>query len=193
MPEMTFTLSTVPLSVTVASRMTTPSTRARLASAGYFGCSMWTTFGCLTLPPTRTGAGGGGGGGTLPVPPSTPPSKPPGKPVVAPPITPLRAPEAPLGGAVSTILAISFGTLTGAVNSGFSTGTGSDSTTAGVSVGDVFSTAAWRRGSGALLTDNGGGGGAMSKLEKSFAWIRFIPVRPRPLSFHKPDPQIPFN
>src|SRR5438132_11336458 len=177
--------------------MTTPSTRARPASGGYFGCSirlrMWTTFGCLTLPPTRTGAGGGGGGGTLPVPPSTPPSKTPGKPVVAPPIAPLQAPEAPLGGAVSTILAISFGTLTGAVNSGFSTGTGSDSTTAGVSVGDVFSTAAWRRGSGALLTDNGGGGGAMSKLEKSFAWIRFIPVRPRPLSFHKPDPQIPFN
>ena len=99
------------------------------------------------------------GGGTLPVPPSTPPSKSPGKPVVAPPITPLRAPEAPLGRAVSTILAISFGTLTGAVNSGFSTGTGSDSTTAGVSVGDVFSTAAWRCGSGALLTDNGGGGG----------------------------------
>src|SRR6266581_4695669 len=50
-PEMTFTLSTVPSAVTVASRMTTPSTRARLASGGYFGCSMWTTFGCLTLPP----------------------------------------------------------------------------------------------------------------------------------------------
>src|SRR5205809_1768211 len=38
-PEMTFTLSTVPSAVTVASRMTTPSTRARLASGGYFGCS----------------------------------------------------------------------------------------------------------------------------------------------------------
>src|SRR6266581_3711698 len=29
-------------------------------------------------------------------------------------------------------------------------------------------------------------GQALDELEKSFAWIRFIPVRPRPLSFHKP-------
>ena len=36
-------------------------------------------------------------------------------------------------------------------------------------------------------------GQALDELEKSFAWIRFIPVRPRPLSFHKPDPQVPFN
>ena len=39
----------------------------------------------------------------------------------------------------------------------------------GVSVGDVFSTAAWRCGSGALLTDNGGGGGGgdMYRVVKS--------------------------
>ena len=55
----------------------------------------------------------------------TSPTETPGKPVVAPPTTPLRAPEAPLGGAVSTILAISFGTLRGALNSGFSACTGS--------------------------------------------------------------------
>src|SRR5437016_14616219 len=36
-------------------------------------------------------------------------------------------------------------------------------------------------------------GQALDELEKSFAWIRFIPVRPRPLSFHKPDSQVPFN
>src|SRR5881397_864 len=137
---MTFTLSTVPSAVTVASRMTTPSTRARLASAGYFGCSMWTTFGCLTLPPTRTGAGGGGGGGTLP------PSKPEPVQVEKPELTaPLSVPKdiakivdtAPPSGASGARSGVVGGATTGLP---------------GVSVGDVFSTAAWRCGSGALLT-----------------------------------------
>jgi len=109
------------------------------------------------LPPTRTGAGGGGGGGTLP------PSKPEPVQVEKPELTaPLSVPKdiakivdtAPPSGASGARSGVVGGATTGLP---------------GVSVGDVFSTAAWRCGSGALLTDNGGGGGGgdMYRVVKS--------------------------
>src|SRR5260370_42181048 len=101
--------------------------RACLASGGYTGLGWRTSLACCTLPPIVmrlgvTGAaltgGGGGGGAALGTEPMMPPSTPPGVPPATPPGTPPTTPPTPLdegGSSSSLMVAISFGTLLGAL------------------------------------------------------------------------------
>src|SRR5881394_2876628 len=104
---------------------------------------------------TGLGGGGGGGGAAVGTPPIMPPRTPPGVPPATPPGTPPTTPATPLeagGSSSSLIVAISLGTLLGAINRPASNWRGITLT--------IFTGACAAGGGGG----GGGGGGATRKL-----------------------------